>query len=135
MTKTQQIIGAIRAALEHAGLTVRDDTDALYSFEDKPCVVIVAGSESPRPTAGVGYVYWDLSVSLLIGAEGDSPTLAPEPTRTTAHAALYADRTMGGVVIDLTAAGVNRQIDTENPALGITEAVYKIQYRQLEGQL
>jgi hypothetical protein len=76
-----------------------------------------------------------LTVALLIGAEGESPTLAPEATRAAAHAALYADRTLGGLVIDLTASTVNRQIDVDNPALGIAEASYHIQYRQIEGQL
>lgn len=135
MTKTEQIVGAISAALTSAGLSVRKTTEKLYSFEDLPAIVVLVGSESPRPVVGLGFVYWDLSVSLLIGADGDSPTLAPETTRATAHAALYADRTLGGLVIDLTVAAVNRQIDAENPALGITEATYQILYRQMEAQL
>jgi hypothetical protein len=135
MTKTEQIAAAITSALQRAGLSVRLSTDKLYSYEDLPAIVVVVGAESPRAAAGVGFVYWDLSVSLLIGAEGDSPTLAPEVTRAAAHAALYTDRTLGGAVIDLSAAAVNRQIDVDNPALGITEASYQILYRQLEGQL
>lgn len=135
MTKTEQIAGAITAALQGAGLTVRLSTDKLYSYEDLPAIVVVVGAESPRPVVGIGYVYWDLTVALLIGAEGDSPTLAPEATRAKAHAALYADRTLGGIVIDLSAGSVNRQIDVDNPALGISEAAYIIQYRQLENQL
>jgi hypothetical protein len=135
MTTTEQIADAITAALTGAGLAVRLSTESLYSYEDLPVIVLVMGSETARPTAGVGYVYWDLSVSLLIGADGDSPTLAPESVRAQAHAALYADRTLGGVVIDLTVSAVNRHIDADNPALGIAEAIYKIQYRQLEGQL
>lgn len=135
MTKTEQIAAAVTAALQGAGLSVRLSTDKLYSYEDLPAIVVVVGSESPRPVAGVGYVYWDLSVSLLIGAEGTSPTLAPEAARAAAHAALYADRTLGGTVVDLSASSVNRQIDVDNPALGITDASYNILYRQLEGQL
>jgi hypothetical protein len=135
MTKTEQIATAITAALQGAGLTVRLSTDKLYSYEDLPAVVMVVGAESPRPVTGAGFVYWDLTVSLLIGAEGDSPTLAPEATRNTLHNALYADRTLGGAVVDLSAAAVNRQIDVDNPALGITDASYNILYRQMEGSL
>ena len=131
MTKTAQIAAAIAAALTAAGLRVRQSTDALYAFEDMPAIVLVLGSETPRPVFNAGYVYWDLTVSLWIGAEGDSPTLAPESVRGAVHAALYADRTLGGVVVDLTASTVNRQIDAENPALGVAEATYSIQYRQL----
>lgn len=132
MTKTEQIVAAISAALVGAGLTVRLDTEALYSFEDLPAIVVDVGTESPRQVFGQGFVYWDLTVSLFIGATGASPKLAPEATRLSAHVALYSDRTLGGNVIDITAQAVNRQIDAENPAMGITEAVYFIQYRALE---
>jgi hypothetical protein len=136
MTKTEQIAAAITAALTGTGLRVRSDTTALYAFEDFPVIVPVLGQETPSGMVGGGrMITWTLQVSLLIGADGASPTLAPEPTRAAAHVALYADRTLGGLVIDTVAAGVNRQIDPENPAAGITEAAYTIIYRQLEDQL
>lgn len=132
-TATQNIIAAIAAALTGAGITVREDTDALYSFEDKPCVVVDCGDEAPAPVVGMGYVYWDLNVSLLIGADGPAPKLAPEPTRQAAHAAIYADRTLGGMAIDISIGPVTRSIDPENPAAGITQVVYSVKYRALEG--
>lgn len=135
MTKTAQIQAAIVAVLTAAGLTVRFDTEAAYSYENLPVVIPVIGAESPRPVFGVGYVYWDLSVALYVADEGLAPTVAPEATRSLVHAALYADRQLGGLVIDIVASTVNRSIDQENPAMGITEAVYLIQYRQLEGQI
>lgn len=135
MTKTEQIAAAISAALTAAGVNVRLDTEALYSFEDLPAVVVDIGSESPRPVFNGGFVYWDLSISLLIGAMGASPKVAAEATRLMAHTALYADRQLGGLAVDLVASTVNRQIDAENPAMGVTEAVYLIQYRQLESQI
>lgn len=135
MTKTAQIQAAIVAVLSAAGLLVRFDTDSAYSFETLPVVIPVIGAESPRPVFGAGYVYWDLSVSLFIADEGPAPTVAPEATRALVHAVLYADRQLGGLVIDIVASTVNRSIDQENPAMGITEAVYLIQYRQLESQL
>jgi hypothetical protein len=136
MTKTEQIAAAVMAALSGAGLRVRSDTLALYAFEDFPVVVLVLGHEAPSSVIGGGLmVTWTLQLSLFIGAEGAAPTLAPEPTRAAAHAALYADRTLGGLVIDTVAGGVNRQIDADNPAAGITEAAYTITYRQLEDAL
>jgi hypothetical protein len=135
MTKTEQIAAAISAKLTAAGLRVRLDTEALYSFEDLPAIVVDIGPESPRPLFNAGYVNWDLSISLFIGAAGAAPKVAAETTRLTAHTALYADRQLGGLIIDITASTVNRQIDADNPALGITEAIYLIHYRALEGQL
>lgn len=132
-TKTVGIIAAISAALTGAGLTVREDTDALYSFENKPCIVIDCGDELPAPVLSTGFVYWDLSITLLIGADGIAPKLAPEPTRATAHTALYADRTLGGLVIDISVGQITRSIDPENPAAGITQVTYSIKYRALEG--
>lgn len=132
MTKTEEIVARMAQILAAAGINVRDDTDALFSFENKPVIVLDTGNETPRGVVGGGLVYWDLSVSLLIGADGDSPKLAPEPTRKAAHEALYADRSLGALVIDITASQINRSIDAENPAGGITEAVYSIQYRQSE---
>lgn len=133
MTKTETIVGAIKTALEGAGLTVRDDTESLYSFETMPCIVIDCGDENPDPVFGVGFVYWNLTVTLMIGATGPVPKLAPETTRAAAHAALYADRTLGGAVMDLYVGPVTRSIDAENPAAGITQVIYNLKYRTLEG--
>lgn len=135
MTKTEQIATAISTALTSAGLNVRIDTEALYSFEDLPVIVVDLGSETPRPVFNAGFVYWDLSVSLFIGAMGAAPKVAAETIRGIAHAALYADRQLGALIVDIVASTVNRSIDAENPAMGITEAVYLIQYRSLEGNV
>jgi hypothetical protein len=136
MTKTQQIVDAIVAKLKAAGLTVRTDTGAEESFEDAPVIVVLAGDDSPRAgTFGGAYVNWDLAVTLAIAAEGQSPLLAPEATRAAAHVALYGDRTLGGLAIDLTVGGVLRSIDEQNPALGVAHVSYNILYRQLEGQV
>lgn len=133
MTKTEQVIAAMQAALTGAGLTVRDDTDTLYSFEDKPCIVLDCGDEYPDAAAGYGIADWNLTVVLLIGADGPVPKLAPEPTRAAAHSALYADRTLGGKVIDLSVGPISRGIDEENPACGITQVTYNLKYRTTEG--
>jgi hypothetical protein len=139
MTKTEQICAAITAALTAAGLPVRADTDSPHSYEDPPVIVVVAGNEMPAPSSGVGYVYWDLQVALVIGATAadtdPNPKLGPEPIRAAAHAALYQDRTLGGAALDIVAGSVSRAIDEENPAMGITEAVYQIKYRQMEGTI
>ena len=133
MTKTEQIIAAMQAALMAAGLTVRDDTASLYSFEDKPCIVLDCGDEYPDMAAGYGIADWNLTVALLIGADGPVPKLAPEATRAAAHTALYADRTLAGKVIDLTVGAISRGIDEENPACGITQVTYNLKYRTTEG--
>jgi hypothetical protein len=133
-TKTAAIVAAIASALTGAGLTVREDTESLYSFEDKPCIVIDCGDEFPDPVVGMGFVYWNLAITLLIGADGPVPKMAPEPTRATAHAALYADRTLGGVAVDLAVGQISRGIDAENPACGITQVTYNLKYRAMEGE-
>lgn len=134
MTKTEQIAAAVANVLKAAGLNVRLDTDALYGFEDFPAIVVDVGNALPGALFGGAVQPWDLSVSLFIGAAGASPKLAPEPTRAAAHAALYADRTLGGLAQDIALTAVNRSIDEENPALGIAEAVYTIKFRQPEDQ-
>lgn len=132
MTKTEEIMLAIAAALLGAGLQVRDDTAALYSFEDMPCIVLDCGSEYPDSVVGGGFIYWNLEVILLIGATGSVPKLAPEETRKAAHEALYADRTLGAEVIDITVGPISRGIDEENPACGITQVTYNVKYRARE---
>ncbi|MES2126651.1 MAG: hypothetical protein V4463_05210 [Pseudomonadota bacterium] len=134
-TKAQSIITAMASALAGAGLNVRDDTDAIFNFENYPVIVLDCGDEVSSPVVGLGYVYWNLTVTLQIGAEGAAPKMAPEPTRATAHTALYADRTLGGAAIDLSITQVTRGIDQENPAAGITLATYLVKYRALEGTI
>ncbi|MDB5937544.1 MAG: hypothetical protein JWQ01_4888 [Massilia sp.] len=132
MTVTANIIAAITAKLVAAGLTVREDTEALYSFENFPCIVIDCGDEYPVQTFAGGVTDWNLTVTLCIGADGPVPKLAPEPTRATAHTAMYADRTLGGVVLDLIVGQITRSIDADNPAAGITQAIYQVKYRSPE---
>jgi hypothetical protein len=132
MTKTEQIIVAMQTALTAAGLTVRDDTEGLYGFENKPCIVLDCGDEYPA-ASNIGVLDWNLTVLVLIGADGEVPKMAPEPTRAAVHAALYADRTLGGVVMDLTVGPITRGIDEENPACGITQVTYNLKYRTMEG--
>lgn len=135
MTKTEQIVAAIAAKLTAAGVPNRSDTANPYSFEDT-IVLIDCGNEQPNGVLdNVGFVYWDLTISLWIIAQSGTPKLAPEVLRAAAHIALYADRSLGGLIIDIQAGSVNRQIDQENPAAGITEAQYQIQYRALENVL
>ena len=154
MTKTAQIMAALKAALAAAGLTVldpdspdeaepieptgddatvRDDIERPYAFQDMPCVILDCGDEYPDPVVGMGWVYWNLEVLVLIAAEGPVPKMAPESTRTAVHAALYADRTLGGTVIDLTVGPISRGTDAVNLACGVTQDVYKLKYRTMEG--
>lgn len=133
MTKTEAIVAQIQARLVGAGINCRTDTANPYSFEDCPAIVLDCGDESPDPVVGMGYLYWNLAVTLYIVAMGGAPKLAPEPTRAAAHAALYADRTLGGLAVDISIGAVNRSIDPDNPAMGITEAIYTVKYRTLEG--
>ena len=135
MTKTEQIVAAIASKLTAAGVTNRSDTANPYSFEDTT-VLIDCGNEQPNGVLdSVGFVYWDLTISLWIIAQGATPKLAPEILRAAAHTALYADRSLGGLIIDIQAGAVIRQIDQDNPAAGITEAQYLIQYRSIENTL
>lgn len=137
-TATQNIAAAIVARLVAAGLPVRSiDAETPYSFEAlMPCIVVDVGGETPSVQTSIGFYNWSLTVSLWIIAEGTTPKLAPEPLRAQAHAALYAtNRTLGGLVTNLTVGAVKRSIDPENMAAGITEAAYEILYRSPEGTL
>lgn len=136
MTHTEQIVVAICAGLGAAGINCRTDISNPFSFEDMPGIVVDCGNESPRPIFGSGAIDWDLSITLWVIAMADTsnpaPKLAPEPTRKTAHEWLMANRNLGGLVMDINPSSVNRVIDPENPAAGVTEAVYRIQYRTQE---
>lgn len=135
-TKTADIVAAIVTKLTTAGLTARTSTDENWSFETMPVVVVDVGAERPEGVVGLGgYVYWNLDIKLVIADEGATPKLAPETTRQTAHAALYADRTLGGLAIDIRAGQVQRQIDDENPAAGIAQCEYTVLYRVGEATL
>lgn len=138
-TQTELIAAAVVSALTGAGLTARMTTDAVYSFETMPMVLVDVGAEAPVGRFGqltVGPVYWKLEVTLVIAAESaTAPRLAPETTRKTAHAALYADRTLGGLAQDVQADQVRREINEENPAAGIAWCSYYIQYRVAENTL
>lgn len=132
MTHTEQIVAAVVAKLNTAGLRVRTDTDNPYSYEDMPAVVVDAGNESPDTVIGMGFIYWNLDITLWIIGSSATPKLAPEGARQTAHTALYTDRSLGGLVIDINAGPVARHVDPDNPAAGIAECIYHLKYRSQE---
>lgn len=132
-TRTTDIVNAIVTCLTNAGLAARASTGEPWSFEatdSTAAIVVDVGGESPegRLTA-VGFVYWNLAIELHISANGAIPKLAPEATRQAAHVALYADRTFGGLAIDIVADFVKRGIDSANTAAGRTSAGYTVMYR------
>lgn len=138
-TQTESIAAAIVALLTAAPQTpaagrVRTDTADPYSFEDTPAIVVDIGGETPdtQNVVSGGYIYWTLDVSLKVIAKGASPKLAPEATRQAAHQKLMADRTLGGLCIDVTQGPVSRSNDPDNPAAGIADCGYSILYRVQE---
>ena len=102
-------------------------------FEDVPCIIIEVGDETSDYGRMIGVCSWTLSLTFAIYAEGAVPKLAPEPTREQLHALLMANRTLGGLVFDLSPAAITRETDEENPALGITRCAYQLQYRVADG--
>lgn len=137
MTRTTDILNAIVTRLTNASISARTNTAAEFSFEDMPIVVVDIQGEHPVPVIGGagGLIYWDLAVCFYVAAMGATPKLAPETTRQAMHVALYSDRTFGGLAIDIVAGVVNRRIDNDNPAAGITECHYTVKYRIGESTL
>ena len=136
-TKSEQIMAAVTTLMGGLnGITVyRSRVDAL-SRRQAPALVISQEGNVPGPTpVSTCKIDWDLTVNMEFYCRGAIPDSQASPFIAAAHALLMADRTLGGLAIDVWPGPQQPQLDpTDNTAIWMV-CPYGIRHRTTQASL
>jgi hypothetical protein len=136
-SKREQILAAITSNL--AGTTgvgsriYRSRVEA-FARNEAPAIVVEGGRENGS-TYSTCKLDWSMDVLVAIYARGNIPDQLADPVRVSAHAKLMADRSIGGLAIDIVPTSVDPQLESaDQPALWMVCA-YQVRYRTAANDL
>ena len=130
LSRREQIIQALAASVATLpGVTgVYRSRVAAYSRKESPAVTIEAGQAIPTIHA-LCKLDWTFDVLVSAYACGAVPDTAADAVLTAAHGLLMADRTVGGLAINLSPGPVSTDLERADAASCWMTAVYTITFR------
>ncbi|MEN9766867.1 MAG: Synechococcus phage [Cyanobacteriota bacterium] len=130
-TRREQILSAIATALASTsgvgGRVYRSRVDA-FSRNEAPAIVIEAGPDRAQ-TYSICKLDWTLDVLVVVHTRGQIPDQLADPIIADAHSKLMADRTLGGLVIDIVPTLSDPQRDKADLTSLWQVNTYQVRYR------
>lgn len=130
LSRREQIIQALDASLASLpGVTgvYRSRVEA-YSRDESPALTIEAGQAIPVIHAQCK-LDWSMDLLVSAYARGAVPDTAADAVLTAAHGLLMADRTVGGLAINLSPGPVTTDLERADAASCWMTAVFTITFR------
>jgi hypothetical protein len=130
LSRREQIIQALAASVATLpGVTgvYRSRVEA-FSRDESPALAIEAGQAIPTIQA-LCKLDWSFDVLVSAYARGAVPDTAADAVLTAAHGLLMADRTVGGLAINLTPGPVTTDLERADAASCWMTAVFTITFR------
>ena len=129
--KSEAILAAVVTRLATiTGLTVyRSRADAL-SKRQAPAIIVEPGvATAARPGASTNRLDWSMDVQVIIHTRGAIPDQLAGPYLVQVHSLLMADRTLGGLVMDIWPQQFDPQREQADQTAGWQICTYGITYR------
>lgn len=140
-SKAEAITQAIVAALTvpamssvPAGRVYRDLHGALQS-DLLPAVAVETGDESTPERRTTRHKLRVLDVQVTVVAKGASPYTIADPALVEAFSRLMADRTLGGLALELQEGPTRRERGPAEEQVGAITKTYQVQYHTTEESL
>lgn len=130
LSRREQIIQALAASvasLPGVSGVYRSRVEA-YSRDESPALTIEAGQAIPTIHAQCK-IDWSLDVLVSAYARGTVPDTAADAVLTAAHALLMADRTVGGLAINVVPGPVTTDLERADAASCWMTAAFTITFR------
>lgn len=140
-TKAEQIAEAIQALLLAAPQTPAGTrvyrSRAVLDQELRGAVPAIAINKASDllHSESVGQTRWLLTVEVAVLARGDDPDAAVDPTLEAVHGKMYADRTLGGLALDVTAGSAQYVRHADPPEACTVVREYRVLYQTTEAGL
>ena len=132
-TRREQILSAVAAALATTsgvnGRVYRSRQEA-FSRSESPSVIVEPGPESSGPEP-VSTCKIDHTLTLVVAvyARGTIPDQVADPVVQSVHSLLMADRSLGGLVMDIWPLGRDPQFEAADSAAVVEVLSYRVRYR------
>lgn len=136
-TKREQILAYIFTELQTVtaatGGVFRSRVQAL-SRAQTPSIVVEPVSDKPDASM-VGAIQWSFLVRVAVIARGDVPDQLADPVVSAINAALLADKSLGGLSMDIEPASVTFELLNGDQPVGVISLGYTIDYRTIADDL
>ena len=132
-TKREQILAAIATTLEgtaNVGARIYRSRVEAFARKEAPALVIEPGTDSAaEEQVSTCKIDWRLPVLIAVYTRGAIPDQLADPIIASIHSQLMADRTLGGLAMDIWPGTVDPQMEkADQPALW-TVCTYNVRYR------
>ena len=132
-TKREQILAAIATTLEgtaNVGARIYRSRVEAFARNEAPALVIEPGTDSAsEELVSTCKIDWRLPVLVAVYTRGAIPDQLADPIIASIHSQLMADRTLGGLAMDIWPGTVDPQMEkADQPALW-TVLTYNVRYR------
>ena len=132
-SKREQILAAVAATLAGTtGVSTRIYRSRVEAFarNEAPALVIEAGTDTAaEELVSTCKIDWRMPVLVAVYTRGAVPDQLADPIIISLHSKLMADRTLGGLVMDIWPGTVDPQLEkADQPALW-TVCTYNVRYR------
>lgn len=132
MTKREQILAAIRAALNGTtgvGNRIYRSRVEPLARSESPAIVVEPVNDVCQQNTSLPTLDWSLLVRVAVVVRSAIPDQAADATVASLHSKLMADLTLGGLAIDIQPVQVEFQaVEADVPA-GVVMCDYRVQYR------
>ena len=132
-SKREQIMAAIKTALTNTtgvGTRIYRSRVEAFNRNEAPALVIEPGTDTaatePVSTCKID---WTLTVLVAVHTRGGIPDQTADPIIASVHSKLMADRTLGGLIMDIWPISVDPQFDKADAASCWTVCSYQVRYR------
>lgn len=132
MTKREQILSAVRAALTDTtgvGTRIYRSRVEPMARAESPAIVVEPVNDTAEQNTSLPTLDWSLTVRVAVIVRGNIPDQQADPIVESLHSRLMADLTLGGYAIDIQPVSVSfEMVEADQPA-GVISCDYLIRYR------
>lgn len=134
-TVREQIL--VRIATTLAGTTgvgtrIYRSRHEAFARNEAPAIVIEPSTDQCQtPAVSHKRLDWTLSVTVAVYSRGNIPDQAADPTINSLHAKLLADRTLGGLALDILPVSVVPSFESSDVPSAWTVCTFSVRYRTL----
>jgi hypothetical protein len=132
-SKRELILAAIKTTLDgtvQVGSRIYRSRAEAFARDEAPAIVIEPGNDtSAAEPVSSCKIDWTFTVIIAIYTRDAIPDQAADPIIVDIHSQLMADRTIGGLAMDLWPMMVDPQIDKADVSSGWTVCSWRVRYR------
>lgn len=136
-SKREQILTAVAAALAGTvgvGSRIYRSRVEAFARNEAPAIVVEPGQDRAVPYS-ICKLDWTLDVLVAVYARGPIPDQLADATIVSLHSKLMADRTLGGLVIDIIPSSVNPQFEAADQPAAWILCTYQVRYRTADNNI